>query len=55
MSLAISCEAQAGSEITACVQADALTHNSIGSSEPMQQVFAEMQRVTELGRALYEA
>jgi transcriptional regulator with GAF, ATPase, and Fis domain len=45
MSLAISCEAQAGSEITTCVQADALTHNSIGSSEPMQQVFAEMQRV----------
>jgi len=45
MGLASSCEALAGSKITTCVQADALTRNTVGSSEPMQQVFAEMQRV----------
>ncbi|MCX5656517.1 MAG: sigma-54 dependent transcriptional regulator [Planctomycetota bacterium] len=45
MGLAGSCEALAGGEITTCVQADALARNTVGSSEPMRQVFAEMQRV----------
>jgi transcriptional regulator with GAF, ATPase, and Fis domain len=45
MGLASSCEALAGGEITTCVQADALARNTVGSSEPMRQVFAEMQRV----------
>jgi len=45
MGLASSCEALAGSEITTCMQADALARETVGSSEPMQQVFAEMQRV----------
>ena len=40
-----SCEAQERSGITAWGQADALAQDAMGSSEPMQQVFAEMQRV----------
>ena len=43
--IASSTEAREERGITTCVPTDALTHDSIGSSEPMQQVFAEMQRV----------
>jgi len=45
MSLASSTEPREERGITTCVPTDAWTHDSIGSSEPMQRVFAEMQRV----------
>jgi len=45
MSLASSTEAREERGITACVPTDALAHDSIGLSGPMQRVFAEMQRV----------
>ena len=38
-------EAQAERGITTCMPTDAWTHDSIGSSEQMERVFAEMQRV----------
>jgi len=40
-----SCEAQAERRIAARVESGTLTQDAVGSSEPMQRVFAEMQRV----------
>ena len=40
-----SCPAREGTEVATCVQVDALARDTMGSSEPMQRVLGDMQRV----------